>query len=99
MGTKIPSYVKYLAHEFEMRSQSNAQYSLRVFAKYLGVDASFLSKVLARRLVLSLKQGEKLAARLCLSEDDRKKFLLSIAEEQKCKSLAKVDTTLTDCDK
>ncbi|BBM83651.1 hypothetical protein [Candidatus Uabimicrobium amorphum] len=98
MGQKIPFYVEYLCNELQDRVARNPQYSLRAFAKFLDIDASFLSKVMSRKKVLSLKKVDEIVEKLRLTEEERKKFILSIANEQKCASLTKVDNDLTSCD-
>ena len=94
----MPFYVMYLCEELDRRIEGNSQYSLRAFARFLDIDASFLSKVLARKQVLSLKKVEAIVEKLGLSEEQRKKFIVSVADEYKCASLAKVDNDLTSCD-
>ena len=98
MGKKMPFYVLYLCDELDRRIERNPQYSLRAFARFLDIDASFLSKVLARKQVLSLKKVEAIVEKLGLVEEERKRFIVSVADEQKCAGLDKVDNDLTSCD-
>lgn len=99
MGEKKTFYVKYLKQELERRMKDNDQYSLRAFAKCCDVDASFLSKVLAKKQTLSLKKGEVIAEALKLEGEIKKKFFVSIADSQKCKALKKIGPEYTDCGK
>ena len=98
MGSDKPFFVMCLEKELFRRIDDNKQYSLRAFAKYLEVDASLLSKILQRKKMLPLKHSQAIADKLSLNQDDRAQFIISIAEEQKCRSLKKVDNHLTDCD-
>ncbi|WP_372368749.1 hypothetical protein [Candidatus Uabimicrobium sp. HlEnr_7] len=97
MGKQKPFYILYLENELQRRIDNNCNYSLRAFAKSLEIDASFLSKILLRKQPLALKKAEHLAQKLHLQSSQRKKFILSIADDQKCFSLKKVDGDLTDC--
>jgi transcriptional regulator with XRE-family HTH domain len=54
----------HLEQEFEKRSQKNPQYSLRAFAKSLGVDSSYLSKVLSKKRSLNGKALYSFAEKL-----------------------------------
>ena len=99
MGSKIPFYLKYLKEEFDRRLETNPQYSMRSFAKWLDIDSSFLSKVFSRQKVLSLNFADQIINKLS-SEDKglRDKFIKSVSEEIACASLDKFDANLTDCD-
>ncbi len=98
MGAASPDYIKRLNQELEKRVEKNRHYSLRAFARFLEVDPSLLSKIISAKEVPSLKRGDKFAVKLNLSSCERESFLLSIAETQKCASLNKLDSKLTECD-
>ncbi len=53
-----------LRKEFVRRCKSNAAYSMRAYAKFLGVDQSLLSKILNGQRTLSRSLVEKIAAKL-----------------------------------
>jgi transcriptional regulator with XRE-family HTH domain len=55
---------RHLAQEFERRCRENPRYSLRAFARSLGVDSSYLSKLLNDRRTLSRKALQGFASRL-----------------------------------
>lgn len=97
MGKHIPLYINVLQTELTNRQSRNPGYSLRAFANSLGVDASYLSKCLAKKQAMSLEIAEKVIEKLHLSVESRAQFLHSIAEFQKCHSLLKHDENLTDC--
>ena len=63
----------------------------------LGMDNGFLSKLLSGKTMLSLDLADKITKRLKLNIEERKEFLLSAAEEQKCHALYLIDPVLTEC--
>jgi cyanate lyase len=91
-------YRQILKESFALKKEKNPRYSLRGFARFLGVDPTFLSKLMSGKLLLSLDQAEKMTKKLKLKSDDRATFLLSAADEQKCHALYLIDPSLTDCD-
>ena len=91
-------YRLILAGAFEARKQRNPRYSLRGFSKFLQIDPSFMSKLMTEKILLSLDTADQISDRLKLKKNERDKFLLSAAEEQKCHALYLIDPSLTDCD-
>ena len=67
-------FVSYLRALLVKRCQANPAYSLRAFAKQLGVEPSFLSKLFAGKRKLTLKLIERLAAPLLLSPAEVHQF-------------------------
>jgi plasmid maintenance system antidote protein VapI len=98
MGKIRPFYLKYLQNELDRRIQDNPCYSLRAFAKWIEIDPSLLSKILARKQALSIKKADHITKKLHLDSELRQRFMLSVAEEASCISLAKADVSLTSCD-
>lgn len=92
------AYRHMLKQAFASRKERNPRYSLRGFARFLGVDPTFLSKLISGKLLLSLDQADKITRKLNLAKSDRATFLLSAAEEQKCHALYLIDPSLTECD-
>jgi len=72
-----PSYVEKLRIVFEARQRQNPLYSLRAFARDLGIDSSSLSKVLQGRRQLSKKAGVEVALNIGLDETETAEFLES----------------------
>ena len=68
-----------------------------LYARSLGVDGSYFSKLLSGKILLSLDLADNLAKKLKLSKEERTEFLLSAAEEQKCHALYLIDPALTEC--
>lgn len=67
---------KYLRTTFEARCQRNARYSLRSFARDLGVSASNISRVMNGKRGFSNKTLEKISNRLALNESESELMLL-----------------------
>lgn len=92
------SYRKTLQQEYQRRVAKNPRYSRAAYARFLGVDATYLSKLLSGKILLSLEAADAMARKLNLGTDERSAFLLSVAEEHKCHALYLVDPSLTGCD-
>ena len=67
-------YREWLKREFESRSRRNPRYSLRAFARDLGILPSRLSEVLKGHYGLSPAAAEAIARRLGLSASETKRF-------------------------
>lgn len=76
------SYRELLATELSQRCERNPRYSLRAFAKALGVDASVLSRVLSGHRALSIATARRVAETLRLPPERKTAFLASIVTEQ-----------------
>lgn len=72
------SYHDLLNQEFERRKQMNSAYSLRAFARDLGLSAPRLSQVLNRKQGLSVEAAQNLLPKLKLSEDEKNWFCDSV---------------------
>ena len=73
------SYVVLLKQGFELRKKRNPRYSLRKYAKDLGLTPMHLSYILRGQRGLSRKKAEPIIQFLRLSFADRKKFLLLVS--------------------
>lgn len=78
------SYNQYLKRELEKRIHKNPRYSLRNFARHLGLSASHLSRVLNGKKKLSLELGIKISEKLKHSKSERTHFaeLIQLAVEK-----------------
>ncbi|MBS1971325.1 MAG: TIGR02147 family protein [Bdellovibrionales bacterium] len=65
----------FLEQELARRNSANPNYSLRAFARDLGVDSSFLSKLLNGKRSMTARTIMSLAPRLNLSEADVQAFI------------------------
>lgn len=71
------SYQKFLSDEFRRRQQRNLAYSLRAFARDLGLPAPKLSQYLRGTCGISAKKAEDLAAKIRLSPIEVELFVVS----------------------
>jgi len=81
------SYRDILKREFELRSSRNARYSLRAFAKFLGISQSRLSEILSGKQGLSRAWAEKLSEKLNHNIEERKVFADLVEAEHARSSL------------
>lgn len=73
---------EYLRQELQMRSQINSRYSLRSFARTLGVSASGLSMMMAGKTPVTLSFIEKVAMKLKIADEKTKSFQLELLNEK-----------------
>lgn len=73
-------YRVFLKQELENRKKRNPRYSLRAFARFVNIDVSILSKVLAKKTHLSAKQAVHVAEVLNLEPARKRNFLLSVSK-------------------
>jgi len=66
---------QFLQNELIQRCRSNPQYSLRAFARFLEVDASFLSKVFALKRPMTKAFVKKCAKRLNLDPERCREYI------------------------
>lgn len=71
-------HLNYLSTEFAKRIQRNPHYSLRSFARDLGVPPSWLSEFLNAKKGMSLTTAEKICRSLNLSLSETELFLLGV---------------------
>lgn len=71
-------YVRILTDELQKRKAKNSSYSIRAFAKQLGVQSATLSAVLNKKRHLSFKDAEQISGKLFRNEDQSKKFILDV---------------------
>lgn len=82
-STGPANYRDILRFELKDRSSKNGQYSMRAFAKSLGLDVAHLSRVLRGQKQLSMESGYLVAQRLFKSAREREYFLHLLAIEGK----------------
>jgi uncharacterized protein (TIGR02147 family) len=75
------NYRQYLTREFDRRCQRNSRYSLRAFARDLGLPASRLSEILRVQSGLSESAAEKLIPKLNIAGADAEFFKVMVAAE------------------
>jgi uncharacterized protein (TIGR02147 family) len=72
------TYHDLLNQEFERRKQINNAYSLRAFARDLGISAPRLSQVLNRKQGISVEAAQNLLNKLKLSDEEKNWFRDSV---------------------
>lgn len=93
------SAFKFIESEFNQRKSKNPNYSLRAYAKNLGVSPGVLSQILNGKKEVTPKVLKIIAPKLNLDEDTYSKLLekqSKIKKENSIKSLDKNDMRLVD---
>lgn len=78
MAIRIQKYFSpgdYLDSEFKVRKNRNGSYSLRAFARDLGMSHTHLILVIQGRKILSLKMANQICLKLGLGQKERSEFL------------------------
>lgn len=78
-------YQDFLLEEFKARRARNPNYSLRAFARDLGMPASKLSQNLRGLCGISVAKAETIADKMSMRQDDRQLFL-ALVESQHARS-------------
>lgn len=86
MVFETDSAPEFLQQEFHRRVRMNPKYSLRAYARSLGLSSGALSEILNQRRPLSLKAASKIAKSLGLNQKESKR-LYELVETDKRKSL------------
>lgn len=89
MNSAAPHYRDFLEREFASRLRRNPGYSLRAFARDIGLPASRLSEVLRGQRNLSPETGARVAKGLKLSGAECETFLQLVGLHQKRSAWAK----------
>ncbi len=76
-------HIEMLQREFNKRKKSNPRYSMRAFAKFLGMSSPTLSRVLSNNQEISLSDCKKIIKKLKFSQNESIIFVRSVAD-QKC---------------
>src|SRR5262245_5929390 len=75
-------HIEILRKEFNLREQKNARYSVRAFARLLGIDSSSLSAILRGKRPFPASLAEQVCSRLKLSDSEKKMFFRSVISKQ-----------------
>lgn len=78
METNNAFYINKIKEDLSLKQRANPQYSLRAYAKYLGVHSSTLSQVLTGKRGLPIKNAAVVASKLNLGPKERTLFLESL---------------------
>jgi uncharacterized protein (TIGR02147 family) len=74
LSKQVTSSINLLLEEFERRKVRNTSYSLRAFAKSLGISPAALSQTLAGKRVLGIRNARKIISRLSLAPREAQEF-------------------------
>lgn len=80
---ELPCYVEILRRELMRRQGRNPRYSMRSYARFLGMDASSLSRILKGKQQLSITLCQRVIARLALPDGERDRFVESLADSSR----------------
>lgn len=72
----------WISQSFEGRLSRNPHYSIRAFARDLGLDPAHLNLLLKGKKGLSMDRAEQIAEKLLLSETEKRLFLLTVKKER-----------------
>jgi uncharacterized protein (TIGR02147 family) len=75
-------YIRQLEQHFEVRKSQNSSYSLRAYARDLGLEPSTLSKVLKGQRGLPFAVLETVAIRLKLNMAEKEQFFSSVLQKR-----------------
>lgn len=75
------SAADYLISIFNERKDKNPRYSLRAFARSLGVSSGQLSEILSGKRPLSHKLARRISIALALTEDESQKLIQLVSQQ------------------
>lgn len=75
-------YLKKIKEDFTRRSRKNPAYSLRAYAKYLGIHPSTLSHILLGKRTLPKKSSQAVLEKLRLDSQERTRFKTSLPRKK-----------------
>ena len=81
-------HLQILHTEFLRRKSRNPRYSLRAYATQLEIHPSAMSRILASKQDLSLASAQIILNRLTMEPDEKRAFILSVAEEKYDRAVA-----------
>ena len=84
-------YRKVIHEELARRCAKNPKYSLRAFARALGMDGAALSRILSDQKVPSKKASDRIVEVLGMNPQERSKFLVSLATRHKTRKLERLN--------
>lgn len=85
-----PFHIRMIEQELMRRKLENPRYSLRAFARYLGIGSSSLSRIIKNAQEISPSSTRMIIKKLKFTEEDSLLFLASIAEVKRRKSTEEI---------
>lgn len=83
-------HLDILTREFTRRVGKNGRYSMRAYANFLGLHPSALSRVLTGKWDLTTSSGIRIAKKLLLPIEERRRFMRSVLEARTKKELKRI---------
>ena len=93
---KLNEHLLILREELSRRCKENQLYSMRSFAKHLGVNPGTLSLILSGKRAPSIKMTEQILDNIDLSPDQKSTFFNSVIEIQKNRKLKRIDPRIRE---
>lgn len=81
METEVKTAADYLISIFNDRKEKNPRYSLRAFARSLGVSSGQLSEILSGKRPLSHKLARRISIALALTEEESHKLIHLVSQQ------------------
>ena len=78
----VPLHIVLLRTEYMRRKERNPRYSVRAFARSMGMHASAMCRTLRGKADLSVRASFQIISRMDLSEEERRAFVASVANEK-----------------
>lgn len=79
--TDVKTAADYLITIFDERKEKNPRYSLRAFARSLGVSSGQLSEILSGKRPLSHKLARRISIALALTEEESQKLIFLVSQQ------------------
>lgn len=95
----LPLHVRMLSEELVERKSKNDRFSLRAFARKLGLHPSSLSRIMTGKQELSLKAAALILSKLELSPEREQAFIYSVADDKRAKAIELLTGELTRLNK
>lgn len=89
-----PYFRRRLNAEFSLRASRNRRYSIRSFARDLGLDPGTTSRVLSGKQVPGSRIGKRICERLSLTADEEAQFFSSLALAKKASKVRRMSPAL-----
>lgn len=80
-GQDVKTAADYLTTIFNERKEKNPRYSLRAFARSLGVSSGQLSEILSGKRPLSHKLARRISIALALTEEESQKLIHLVSQQ------------------
>lgn len=80
-----------LRNQLKLKNEKNPNYSLRAFAKHLGVSPATLSRILSEQIEITPKIFSTIAPKLELSSEKENEIMRALQDDKHSKNIRRVD--------